>query len=147
MDVVREDNWDEIYTHKKDFQAIPDMHDCSCDCMAVSLIAVVASPTSSSSFSPLQLQALVPAPEDSHDSIATEDDQIKASRGEAPLIESRQVDVQVGESPPESMDTGGEGGSQTEAYENPFLKPPKKIKLKFLSHQQIHKYYYCIHVS
>ena len=110
------------------------MHDCSCDCMAVSLIAVVASPTSSSS-SPLYLQALMPAPEDSHDSIATEDDQIKASRGEAPLIESRQVDVQVGESPPESMDTGGEGGSQTEAYENPFLKPPKKIKLKFLSHQ------------
>jgi hypothetical protein len=75
----------------------------------------------------------MPAPEDSQDTTATDDDQ-KASAGEAPLIDSR---LQVGESPTESMDTGqgSEGSPQTDAYENPFLKPPKRIKLKLLSHQ------------
>lgn len=83
--------------------------------------------------SPLYLQALMPAPEDRQDSIATDEEQ-KAVDGEVSLTESRQMDVQMGESPTESMDTG-EGSSQTETYENPFLKPPKRIKLKFLSHQ------------
>ena len=100
--------------------------------MTLSFLAVVHTPPPSSS--PLYLQALMPAPEDGQDSIATDDDQ-KASDGGVPLIESRQVDIQVGESPAESMDTGGEGSSQTETYENPFLKPPKRIKLKLLSHQ------------
>ena len=96
-----------------------------------SLPAVVHPPPLSS---PLYLQALMPAPEDSQDSITTDEEQ-KTSDGEVPLIESRQVDVQVGESPAESMDTGGDSGSQTETYENPFLKLPKRIKLKLFSHQ------------
>lgn len=93
-------------------------------------ISVVQTPPPSS---PLYLQALMPAPEDRQDNVAVDEEQ-KAIDGEVPLIESRRADVQVGESPVESMDTG-EGSSQTETYENPFLKPPKRIKLKFLSHQ------------
>ena len=100
------------------------------ECIALSLPAVVHPPPLSS---PLYLQALMPTPEDSQDSITTDEEQ-KTSDGEIPLIESRQVDVQVGESPSESMDTGGDGSSQTETYENPFLKPPKRIKLKLFSH-------------
>ena len=82
--------------------------------------------------SPLYLQALMPAPEDRQNKLATDEEQ-KVMDGEAPSIESRQMDIQVGESPPESMETD-EAGSQTETYENPFLKPPKRVKLKF-SHQ------------
>lgn len=75
----------------------------------------------------------MPAPEDSQDTIATDDDQKTSATGEAPLIESR---LQVGEPPAESTDTGpgGEGSPLTETYENPFLKPPKRVKLKLLSH-------------
>lgn len=68
----------------------------------------------------------MPTPEDRQDSLATDDDQ-KGVDGEIPPMES-------GEAVVESMDTS-ESTSQTETYENPFLKPPKKVKLKIFSHQ------------
>ena len=97
----------------------------------ISFLAVVETPPPS--FAPLYLTALMPAPEDSQDTIATDEEQKTSTAGEAPLIEGR---LQVGESPTESMDTGpgSEGSPLTETYENPFLKPPKRVKLKLLSH-------------
>ena len=79
---------------------------------------------------PLYMQALMPSPEDSHDSVATDDEQ-RAVDQESPLVEGKQTAEVVGKSPPEPMDIG-EGSTPAETYENPFLKPPKRIKLKMV---------------
>ena len=88
------------------------------------LLAVVNNPSPST---PLYMQALMPSPEDSHDSVATDDDQ-RAVDQESPLVEGKQQTAElVGKSPPEPMDVG-EGSIPAETYENPFLKPPRRIK-------------------
>lgn len=76
------------------------------------------------------MQALIPSPEDSQDSVATEDEQ-RAMDQESPLAEGKQSAELVGNPPPEPMDVG-EGSTPAETYENPFLKPPKRIKLKMM---------------
>ena len=91
------------------------------------LAAVVLSPAPSS---PLYLQALMPAPEDDHDSVATDGEQ-KPLDQESPVLDSTGAQAMEGESPPESMEVG-ESSSQMDSYENPFLKPPKRVKLKIL---------------
>ena len=72
----------------------------------------------------------MPAPEDGHDSVVTDGEQ-KSLDQESPALDSTEAQAMEGESPPESMDVS-ESSSQTDSYENPFLKPPKKVKLKIL---------------
>ena len=96
-----------------------------CYVIIITIIPVVQSPSPSL---PLYLQALMPSPEDGQDGLASEDDQ-KSMEQEGPLVE--QADSQVGDSPAESMELS-EGATQSETFENPFLKPPKRIKLKIL---------------
>lgn len=89
------------------------------------MLVVVESPSSTT---PLYLQALIPSPEDTQDGVAGDGDQ-KAITKESPSLEGRQADSQVGNPPAEPMELS-EGTTQPETYENPFLKPPKRVKLK-----------------
>ena len=95
--------------------------------LSYAFLSVVVSPPPSS---PLYLQALMPSPEDAQDSVAADDSQ-KTLDQESPLVEGKLAMEQVGNSPAEPMDLG-EGSTPAETYENPFLKPPKRIKLKIL---------------
>lgn len=75
----------------------------------------------------------MPSPEDSLDSVAADDDQ-KSLEKESPLVEgAQQKEAQVGDPPEESMEIcSSEGPAQAETFENPFLKPAKRVKLKIL---------------
>ena len=79
---------------------------------------------------PVYLQSLMPTPEDQVDTIATE----KSANEESLSAENSQSDLQEGNSNETNVDTPGSSsiGTSSETYENPFLKPAKRIKLKLL---------------
>ena len=84
---------------------------------------VVQAPSPSS---PLYLQALMPTPEDQADTIASR----KLTSERDSSAGSSQSDSQEGNSNDSSGDGAVSSLTLPEPYENPFLKPAKRIKLK-----------------
>ena len=73
----------------------------------------------------------MPSSEDSQEYGAT-DSEPKSLDQESPLLDSTGAQAVEGESPAESMELGEGSSQQQDAYENPFLKPPKRVKLKII---------------
>ena len=84
---------------------------------------------------PLYLQALMPTPEDQIDTVASE----KLTNEENTSAEIDQSDSQEGNLNLKDSSAGDASGGPkdvqdtSETYENPFLKPAKRIKLKLLA--------------
>jgi len=107
-------------------QNIPEHTSCikisSCD-NNTHTFPVVQAPSPSS---PLYLQALMPTPEDQADTIASR----KLASERDSSAGNSQSDSQEGNSNDSSGDGAVSSLTLPEPYENPFLKPAKRIKLK-----------------
>ena len=92
-------------------------------CLVLCPVVTTPSPTA-----PLYLQALVPNAEDQMDTIATE----KTTNEESTGVGIDQSELPEGDSnEPMDMNDSSSVQNTAETYENPFLKPAKRIKLKY----------------